>query len=68
MDHQERLQLRARCLGRLLMAFSDDRGEDGGPLYDPMQFRKCAAQWVNEGHTTADGILPYFHKNYGNTG
>ena len=68
MNHEERLELRAQCLSRLLMAFSDDVDANGDPLYSPLKFRECATQWVNEGHFTADGILPYFHKNYYNPG
>jgi hypothetical protein len=61
---EERLNLRAKCLGRLLHKYGWELDELGLPKYPMEQIHSCAHDWVSQGNETDAGILNYFENYY----
>ena len=61
---EERLKLRADCLGFLLHAYGWKLADSGVPKYSMESLHNCAQDWVSQGNPTTDGLLNYFLQHY----
>ena len=61
---EERLDLRARCLGRLFHKYGWELNALGLPLYPMEAIHSCAHDWISQGNDTEIGILNYFENHY----
>jgi hypothetical protein len=61
---EERLQLRADCLSRLLHKFGWELDNNNLPKYPMEALHSCAHDWVSQGNDTPIGITSYFLDYY----
>ena len=61
---EERLALRAKCLGKLLHKFGWELSESGLPKYSMKTIHSCAHDWVSQGNESENGVLSYFENYY----
>ena len=61
---EERLALRAECLGRLFHKYGWEITPSGLPKYSMESLHNCAHDWVSQGHGTSVGILNYYENYY----
>ena len=61
---EERLALRANCLGFLLHEYGRRTSLNGLPEHNMEAIHSCAHDWVSQGNPTTEGLLNYFLNYY----
>lgn len=60
----DRLELREKCLSKLLMNYGSELDSKGVPIHSTKQIYNCVHDWVSQGHPDTSGILNYFIDYY----
>lgn len=61
---EPRLELRQKCLTRLLTEYGWELNELGLPKYPMEAIHNCAHDWISQGNSTDVGIIVFFQNYY----